>query len=105
PTASVALTDPTARASAGQSSHPSASASARSTSAFASARPFVTSDPTGAATPSPERADQAPPANATTARLAAEKAKEAAQKALLAAEKAKRAATRGATPSPSPTRR
>jgi hypothetical protein len=103
PIATVAVTDPTARASASPSSQPSASASARSTSAFATARPFVTSDPTREATPSPERADQTPPANATTARLAAEKAKEAAQKALLAAEKAKRAATR--TPSPSPTRR
>ena len=99
PTATVATTGPTARASA--STRPSSSASARSTSASATVRPFATADPTHAATPSPERA--APPANATTARLAADKAKEAAQKAFLAAEKAKRAATR--IPSPSPTRR
>jgi hypothetical protein len=46
---------------------------------------------------------QAPPVNAISAHLAAEKAKEAAHRAALAVEKAKRAAKR--SPSPSPTRR
>jgi Domain of unknown function (DUF5667) len=103
--AAAATTDPTAPASANPSTHPTASAAARATAAASAAvRPVITSDPPNEATPSPAtRAAQTPPANATTARLAAEKAKEAAQRAFLAAEKAKRAATR--TPSPSPTRR
>lgn len=67
-----------------------------------------TSGPAATAGPDAEAAAedsfvQAPPVNATAARLAAEKAKEAAHKAALAVEKAKRAAKRA--PSPSPTRR
>jgi hypothetical protein len=68
-----------------------------------------TSHPSAAAGPDAddatagERFVQAPPVNAIAARLAAEKAKEAAHKAALAVEKAKRAAKR--SPSPSPTRR
>jgi hypothetical protein len=66
-------------------------------------RPTATADPEDGDATTGETFVQAPPVNATAARLAAEKAKEAAHKAALAVEKAKRAAKRSA--SPSPTRR
>jgi hypothetical protein len=66
-------------------------------------RPTATADPEDGDATTGETFVQAPPVNATAARLAAEKAKEAAHKAALAVEKAKRAAKR--SPSPSPTRR
>jgi len=65
-------------------------------------RPTTTADP-DADEATVDSFAQAPPVNAIAARLAAEKAKEAAHKAALAVEKAKRAARH--SPSPSPTRR
>jgi len=66
-------------------------------------RPTATADPETDEATTVDSFVQAPPVNAISARLAAEKAKEAAHKAALAVEKAKRAAKR--SPSPSPTRR
>jgi hypothetical protein len=66
-------------------------------------RPAATADPDADEATAADSFVQAPPVNAVAARLAAEKAKEAAHKAALAVEKAKRAAKR--TPTPSPTRR
>ena len=87
--------------------HPTSSASGRpagSTRDVASTpRPTATADPDDEDATGADTFVQAPPVNATAARLAADKAKEAAHKAALAVEKAKRAAKR--SPSPSPTRR
>jgi len=69
----------------------------------ATPRPAPTADPEADDATADEIFVQAPPVNATAARLAADKAKEAAHKAALAVEKAKRATKR--SPSPSPTRR
>jgi len=66
-------------------------------------RPTATADPDADDASAADSFVQAPPVNAIPARLAAEKAKEAAHRAALAVEKAKRAAKRW--PSPSPTRR
>jgi hypothetical protein len=66
-------------------------------------RPTATADPDADEATTVDSFAQAPPVNAIAARLAAEKAKEAAHKAALAVEKAKRAGKR--SPSPSPTRR
>jgi hypothetical protein len=66
-------------------------------------RPSATADPEGDDAATVDSFVQAPPVNAISAHLAAEKAKEAAHRAALAVEKAKRAAKR--SPSPSPTRR
>jgi hypothetical protein len=66
-------------------------------------RPTATADPDADDASAADSFVQAPPVNAIAARLAAEKAKEAAHRAALAVEKAKRAAKRW--PSPSPTRR
>jgi Domain of unknown function (DUF5667) len=92
PTAAVATNQ------AGDGSEPFARSGA-STRASASTSD---NDNDGAASPA-ERVVPVLPTNATAARLAAEKAKEAAQRASLAVEKAKRGARH--TPTPSPTRR
>ena len=75
---------------------------ARQVTSASTSRPDPTAEPDDRSD-AVARAVQAPPVNATAARLAAEKAKEAAQRASLAVEKAKRAARR--SPSPSATRR
>jgi len=71
--------------------------------AASTSRPGATADPEADDATAGDSFVQAPPVNAVTAHLAAEKAKDAAHRAALAVEKAKRAAKR--SPSPSPTRR
>lgn len=97
PTATAAIAVATTRPSA--STRPTNA----STGASPSVRPTATESARTAAVTRTTPAVQTPPANASAARQAAEKAKEAALNALQAAEKAKRGATR--TASPSPTRR
>ena len=98
-----------------QTEPPAATATARPTSSplgrtagstrdvVSTPRPAASGDPDADEATTPDSVVQAPPVNAIAARLAADKAKEAAHKAALAVEKAKRAAKR--LPSPSPTRR
>jgi hypothetical protein len=101
------IADDRANLAARRSPAPRASATPRTdepTVAPATPRPPATADRDGDETTSSDPSVvQAPPVNATAARLAADKAKEAAHKAALAVEKAKRAGRR--SPSPSPSRR
>jgi len=82
---------------------PTSSPLGRAVGSTRDAGPAATADPEADDTTGGDSVVQAPPVNAMAARLAAEKAKEAAHKAALAVEKAKRAAKR--SPSPSATRR
>jgi len=93
---------PTAAARPSPSGAPSPRSETTSREA-ATTRPTATAEPDDETTAPVARAVQTRPVNATAARLAAEKAKEAARRASLAVEKAKHSAHR--TPSPSPTRR
>jgi len=97
PNATVVLqTDP-------PTAQPTSSPLGRAVGSTHDAGPAATADPEADDTTGGDSVVQAPPVNAIAARLAAEKAKEAAHKAALAVEKAKRAAKR--SPNPSPTRR
>ena len=94
---------PTAAMTVQPTASPQGRAAGSTRDAATTPRPTATADPDADEATTVDSFAQAPPVNAIAARLAADKAKEAAHKAALAVEKAKRAAKR--SPSPSPTRR
>ena len=95
--------NPLTAATTAQPTSPLGRAVGSTRDAASTPRPAATADPDADDASAADSFVQAPPVNAIAARLAAEKAKEAAHRAALAVEKAKRAAKR--SPTPSPTRR